>query len=115
AKSVASEMNVKAIAAFTMSGYTGKLISNVRPKTPIICFTPDERVVRELNIYWGTQSVKITVLKSLENVIKKVERELLSKKIAKVGDVVIIVCGMPIIATGQTNLLKIHRIEGKNL
>jgi pyruvate kinase len=115
AKHSAYELNAKAIVAFTMSGYTGKLISNVRPKTPVICFTPDERVIRELNIYWGLKPIKVGVIKSLESVIKKVEGELLTKKIAKVGDVVIIICGMPIIATGQTNLLKIHKMEGTNL
>ena len=47
-----------------------------------------------------------------ENIIKKVESELINMRFAKVGDIVIIICGMPIIATGQTNLLKIHKIEG---
>jgi pyruvate kinase len=114
AKNAAHELDVKAIAAFTMSGYTGKLISNVRPKTPIVCFTPDEHVVRELNIYWGVKPVRIRLIQNFENVIGKVESELMKRKIAKKGDVIIIICGMPIIATGQTNLLKIHTIEGGN-
>lgn len=112
AKQSAYELNAKAIAAFTMSGHTGKLISKERPSTPVICFTADERVVRELNIYWGIKPIKITLIKSFEGVIKKVEKELVEKKMAKAGDVVLIICGMPIIATGQTNLIKIHRIKG---
>jgi pyruvate kinase len=111
AKYSAYELNAKAIAAFSMSGYTGKLISNVRPATPIVCFTSDETVVRDLNIYWGVKPFKIKLVKNLEDVIKLVERKLLAEKIAKVGDVVIIICGMPIIAKGQTNLLKVHKIE----
>ncbi len=108
----AYELNAKAIVAFTMSGYTGKLISNVRPSTPIVCFSSDDRVVRELNVYWGVTPIKMKLVKSLEEIIDVVEKKLLSENIASVGDVIIIICGMPIIATGQTNLLKIHKIEG---
>ncbi len=111
AKTAAYELNVKAIAAFTMSGYTGKLISNVRPKTPVICFTSSERVVRELNIYWGLKPVKIELIRDFEKVIEVVEKVLIEKKIAKKSDVIIVICGVPIIATGQTNLMKIHRIS----
>jgi pyruvate kinase len=98
-----------------MSGYTGKLISNVRPATPIVCFTSDEAVVRDLNIYWGVKPFKIKSVKSLESVIKLVEKKLLAEKIAKAGDVVIILCGMPIIAKGQTNLLKVHRLKAHRM
>lgn len=113
AKNSAFELNVKAIAAFTMSGYTGKLISNTRPRTPIICFTSSDKVVRELNIYWGIKPIKIELIESFEEVIKVVEKQLIARKIAKVGDIVIVICGVPIVATGQTNLLKIHKIEGE--
>ena len=51
----AEDVGASAIVAFTRSGATARLISNRRPTTPIVAFTPDPRISRQLSLCWGTE------------------------------------------------------------
>lgn len=104
----------KAIVAFTQSGSTARLISKRRPRTPIIAFTPNERIWRQLCLCWGTEPRLISQIDETDRLVAEVEARLLVEGSVRVGDTLVILAGAPITAKAETNLLKLHRVgEGQ--
>ena len=98
--------------AFTRSGFTARLISKFRPRTPIIAFSPDEKVVRQMSIYWGVRAHFVRHLESTDELVNEVDSLLIKLGYAEVGDRVIIVASLPPSTSGKTNSVKMHEIRG---
>lgn len=104
----AEYLRVKAIVAFTKSGFTARMVAKYRPKTNIIAFSPSEIVQRQLSLSWGVCSMNMDFLSSTDKIIQHTEKILLEKKFVKHGDVVAILMGSPIYIKGTTNLMELH-------
>ncbi len=103
-------LGLKAICAFTKSGFTAGLLSKQRPAVPIIAFTPDPSVQRRLCLYWGVCARIIPLKKHSEAMVAAMEAQLLQERLAGKGDQVAIVAGVPLMIGGIANLLKLHSI-----
>ena len=110
AAAVSTAVSPKAIVAFTQSGSTARLISKRRPRTPIIAFTPSERICRQLCLCWGVEPRQITLIDDTDRMVAEVEARLLSEGNVRFGDTLVILAGAPITARAETNLLKLHRV-----
>lgn len=106
----ARELGAHAIVAFTQSGFSARLISQVRPDVPIIALTPFVEVQRRLALSWGVASRLIRKVETTEAMIDEAEAVLLADGTVRAGDVIVIVSGAPMWVTGTTNLLELHRV-----
>lgn len=113
AREIARDMALKAIIAFTRSGFTARLISKDRPAVPILAATPDEAVWRRLSLLWGVTPILCPFVEDTDGMIASVERELLARGYLQPGDQVLIMGGMPVTTRGPTNFLKIHVVGGE--
>lgn len=104
-------LKVKAIVAFTKSGFTARMVAKYRPQTRIIAFSPSDIVQHQLNLSWGICSLKLDFLNSTDEIITQTEKILLEKKFVKPGDVIVILLGAPIFTKGTTNLMKLHIVD----
>lgn len=108
----ADQLAVSRIVAFSQSGFTGRLVARYRPGAPIVAFTPDERVARQLQLVWGVRPlVTGTEVGTLDEVVQAVERHLLEARLVSPGERVIILMGHPIRDKPLTNLMRVHRIR----
>jgi pyruvate kinase len=108
---IARQVNAKAIVTFTFGGTTALRVSKYRPKHPIIAITPNEVVVNRLTLPWGVFPInrpEPTELEMYFELAAEVAREI---GIADHGDLLVVTAGSPLKVPGQTNLLKVHRIE----
>ncbi|MGQ9463828.1 MAG: pyruvate kinase [Candidatus Fervidibacter sp.] len=106
----ASDVNAKAIIVFTQSGFTALLVSKRRPKTPIIAFTPDEKVLRKLSLFWGVTPKLLPFTESTDKLLSLMDERLLFEGLVKEGDIVVIIAGIPLPAKGKANFVKIHQV-----
>lgn len=106
----AEDIRARCIVAFTHSGFTARLVSKFRPSVPIIAFTPFERVRRIMSLYWGVRPEIMKTLSSTDEMIKEVETSLLKRNLAKRGEVIVITASIPVLGSGRTNMVKLHRI-----
>ena len=109
----ARELGASRLVAFTQSGFTGRLIARYRPSTPIVVFTPEAAIARQLALVWGvTPCVLGDDLEHLDEVVRVVDRELLARRMAEPGEVIVVVMGAPIPERRQANLMRVHRVRG---
>ncbi len=115
AKSIASTVDVAAIICFTTSGSTARRIARERPSVPILVLTPKAETARRLGLLWGCHAVATRDVQSFEEMVAKAKRIALRQKMAKAGDKVIVMAGVPFKTPGSTNVLHIVRIVGDEL
>jgi pyruvate kinase len=111
ARELANEPNVAAIAVFTRSGRTANLMAKIRPQVPILAFTPEERIYQRLSFFWGVIPQQFPYVKTVEEMIKSVEIEVISTNMVSDGQHVIMIFGYPIGAKAPPNMAFNHKIR----
>jgi pyruvate kinase len=106
---VSRHPDVIAIACYTRSGGTPRLLARERPAVPIFVLVPDERVRRRLCVIWGIQPLPAETPGSTDEMIQRMDRALVERGLAKDGQAVVMVAPAPL-GKAHTNLLKIHRL-----
>jgi pyruvate kinase len=104
-------LNLAAIAVFTQSGSSARLISKYRPRVPVFAFSPLLEITRRTALYWGVHPVHMHPVKSTDSMVDEADAWLRQSGVVKPGDVIAVIAGTPISRRGTTNLLKLHRIE----
>lgn len=107
---IASQLNARAIVAFTSSGGTALRVSEYRPRQPILAVTPSEEVVRRLSLVWGVVPVGRSQLRSLDELFEQASEVAVAAGLAQKGDLIILTAGLPLAVPGSTNLVKVHRV-----
>lgn len=115
AKQIAKTTSATAIICFTTSGSTARRIARERPSVPILVLTPSKETARRLGLLWGTHAVHTRDVESFEDMVGKAKRMALRTGIAKAGDRVIVMAGVPFRTPGSTNVLHVVRIIGDEL
>jgi len=106
----AYEVGAKAIVALTESGSTARMVSRYRPKQAIIAMSPNSKSANKLVLSFGCIPVEISPFNYVGQVMNTVRKHVLARKIAKKGDKVVIVAGVPFGKRGGTNLLIVEVI-----
>jgi len=113
-KSTSQEQLTKVIFAFTSSGFTAVLISNLFPQEPVIALTSSERVMRKLTLHRSVYAVKAGQPKSFDDLIDTVKKVTKDYKLASSRDKVIITGGVPFGFKVPTNFMMLYEIAKKN-
>jgi pyruvate kinase len=106
----ALELGAKAILTATESGYTARMVSKYRPKSPIVAVTPNDQVVRRLSLVWGVMPVKGEAAKTTDELFDLAVDCSIKSGLVSLGDIVIITAGVPVGRSGTTNLIKVHHV-----
>lgn len=114
AKSVvdsAKMLDVKVIVAATMSGYSARKISNLRPNSFILATCPSDLVARSLALNWGVYPKVVNVYNSTDEIVNDAKVRSTEFMNLKHGDVIVITGGFPNNnEVKKTNFMKIEEI-----
>ena len=108
---MAQDLCVKAIITFTFSGYTARMISKYRPKTPIYAFTPDKKVARKMNFYWGVRTIVMNKVETTDAMFKYAMRTAKKTGVVQKNDFVIFTAGVPVKEKAKTNLIRVDKVN----
>lgn len=110
--SIDNTLPLRWIVAFTSTGYTALIASAERPKAPVIALTHNIKVYHRLNLVWGVTPLFLDYkVETFEKALLQAESLLVERKLAAVGDRILIMGGVPMQCPGGTNFLKIHTIS----
>ena len=109
----AEDLPMGAIAVFTESGNTARMLSKHRPKVCIYAFSRKPEVCNRMNALWGVHPVHAEEWESAESMLRTAEKELISKGLLREGDVLGLVAGTKL-TSGATNFMRLHTVGENN-
>jgi pyruvate kinase len=115
ARQIASTISATAMLCYTSSGSTARRIARERPPIPLLAMSASLHTSRRLGLLWGVHAVHSRDVASFEEMVEKAKRMALRHQIAKGGDRVIIMAGIPFATAGSTNVLHVVRLVGDEL
>jgi pyruvate kinase len=106
----AEDLDIAAIAVFTETGNTARMLSKFRPKSRIYAFSHVPAVCNRMNLLWGVQPVRRDHALNAEEMLTTAEQELLRSGRIKPGHVLGVVAGTQM-ASGSTNFMRLHVVS----
>jgi pyruvate kinase len=110
AADVAESVDARFVVAFTTSGDSARRMTRYRSRVPVIAFTPDPLVRRQLALSWGIETFTVPEVKHTDDMVLQVDKALLEIGRCHEGQQVVIVAGSPPGIPGSTNALRIHNM-----
>jgi pyruvate kinase len=107
----AEDLHMSAIAVFTETGNTARMLSKFRPKSRVYAFSHVPAVCNRMNLLWGVQPVIRDHALHAEEMLSTAEQELLRAGHVNPGDVLGVVAGTQM-SSGSTNFMRLHVVKG---
>ncbi len=108
---LANDVKAKAICTLTNSGYTAFQISAWRPKSHVLVFTSNKRILTQLNLLWGVKAFFYDSFESTDKTVEQINKIAIEKGYVEKGDLLINLSAMPISAKGKVNTLRISTMK----
>ena len=115
ARQIAHTVSATAMVCYTSSGATARRIARERPPVPLLAMSPSQHTARRMGLLWGVHAVHSRDVGSFEEMVEKGKRMALRHKIAKGGDRIVLMAGIPFGTAGSTNVLHVVRLIGDEL
>lgn len=109
-KAVLAGEQISAVAVFTTTGTTARMLAKSRLTKPILAMSPDVNVVRRMCLYYGVLSVQADTPTHTRDVLSLASKYVLEKGLAGQGDRIIVLSGRPLGQPGTTNTLVVHTL-----
>jgi pyruvate kinase len=112
ARQIAETLDLSAIVCWTFSGSTGLRMARERPSPPIVTISPNLSTGRRLSLVWGVHCVVEQDARDQDAMVDRASRITFREGIAKAGQRIIIVAGIPFGTPGATNMVRIAFVGG---
>ncbi|MDO8575621.1 MAG: pyruvate kinase [bacterium] len=106
----AQELEAKYVVALTLTGRTARFIARHRPIQQIIALIPDEAYARKLMLVYGCYPVVTPMIKTFDKASVVIRKLLKEEGLAKEGDKVVVVAGIPVGKINETNAMYVETI-----
>lgn len=110
ARKAAESASIGCLAAFTRSGQTVLHLARARPLQPTLALTPHVDVARRTALVWGAEPRVIEALTDAEDLPRVAIDLARTTGLARPGQRVLIVAGLPLGKAGAANILRIATI-----
>ena len=107
----AFDLDAKAIIAVSRSGYTARKVSRFRPSAPIIAATTSQKAYHQLAMNWGVVPTLSVMQDNSDDLFRHAMTCAVNTGVVSDGDLVIIVAGVPVAISGNTNTMRIEYIK----
>jgi len=109
----ADDLDVAAIAIFTETGMTARLLSKYHPDPPIFALSPFEKVINRSMLLWGTYPILCDRFRDTDKLVNMAEEVLESGGHVRPRQIVGIVAGTRT-KSGATNFMRLHMVGDRD-
>jgi pyruvate kinase len=106
----AHNVGAKLIVALTRSGRTAKMIARYRPAERILALTDSAENANKLMLSFGCYPMVVPTFKTVDEIMDIVRKVMVENKLAKEGNKVVIVAGMPFGVSSETNFILVEEV-----
>jgi pyruvate kinase len=107
---LANDTGAKLMVVPTASGWSARAVARHRLRRPIVALTENPRVARELALTWGVQPFSVARYRTVDDMIKLAKQFVLSQRLARRGEKMVITAGLPLHQPGGTNMIQIQTL-----
>ncbi|WP_310498793.1 pyruvate kinase [Sandarakinorhabdus sp.] len=115
AADICRTIGARSIVCFTISGSTAVRAARERAAVPVLCLTPRQTTARRVGLVWGVHAIVTRDVASFEEMVEKSRRMALRSGLAKGGDSLVLIAGVPFSTPGTTNVVHVVRLTGLEL
>ena len=115
AAEIGRTIGARALVCFTISGSTARRVARERAAIPVLCLTPSAATARRMALVWGVHAVVTRDVTSFEEMVAKSRRMALRSGLARAGDPLVLIAGVPFSTPGTTNVVHVVRLTGDEL
>ena len=105
---ISDDLKIKVIMTMTHSGSTARMISSYRPRSSVYALTPFAKIVRQLQLIWGVQPMKVDNYDNVDSIPGLCNKILDKIKVIDSKEQFVITGGVPMGIAGTTNYLSIQ-------
>ena len=105
---ISDDLKIKVIMTMTHSGSTARMISSYRPRSSVYALTPFKKIVRQLQLIWGVQPMKVDNYDNVDSIPRLCNKILDKIKVIDSKEQFVITGGVPMGIAGTTNYLSIQ-------
>ncbi len=107
---ITEDIDAKLVAVWSETGSAARLLSKARIDVPILAFSSNERVCRQMCLHYGVIPRCRTIPSDAEQFTKLVDELVLERAWLGKGDIIVLVAGQPIGTAGTTNAIMVHSV-----
>jgi pyruvate kinase len=107
---IAAETDAAAIITVSISGFTAKQLSCLHPQQPIISCSPNVRVACQSNLLYGVVPLIIGLEENESALFSAAISRAQMTGLVKKGERVVLVAGVPLGASGNTNMVRVIEV-----
>ena len=107
---ISQSMSISKIVTLTRSGYTARMIARFKNSQPILAVTPQESVVKQLELVFGVYPVQIDYLGERDRIVA-VAKKLYSMGLITKEDTILFTAAFRTAKKHASNIIEIHNIE----
>ncbi len=107
ARRAAEAASTACLVAFTATGATARRLARERPLQPVVALTPDLKVARRLALVWGLEPRVAKDPGDVDEMTAEAVEVVAELGLAKPGERILILAGVPFGAPGSANLLRL--------
>jgi len=104
---VSASVNARAIVTPTLGGNTARLLSVFRPDQPVLAVTPNEKSMREMQLYWGVIPCNAPIADETESMIQNSIRIASETGTAAISEKIVLVAGLPLQSPNMVNTVRV--------
>jgi len=106
----AHNVGASLIVALTRSGRAARMIARYRPAEQILALTDNADRAAQMMLTFGCYPLVMPTFKTVDEIMSAVRASTLEHKLAKIGDKVVIVAGMPFGAAQAVNMILVEKL-----
>lgn len=99
--------NIKLIVTTTMTGFTARKISNLRPNCTILACCPSNHIAEKVALNFGVEPFVVEDFSNLDRLLDEVKKYVLAHYNLKKGDLILWTGGYPLGMSHSTNQIRI--------
>lgn len=107
----ATDLSAKVIIALTMGGDTARNVSKFRPLMPVVAATPEEKTFHQLALSWGVIPALSLYKRDSDDLFVHAIDCAKNLDLVSKNDTVVIIAGIPLEISGNTNTLKVAKVK----
>lgn len=112
ANTLTKALKPSCVIVHTTTGHTARLLAAERPEGLVVALTTDAEAYHRLNLFWGLQPLLTQEApETFDGLVDLADRTVRERALARPGEKIIVIGGMPSGIPQGANFLKIHAIH----